>query len=59
MSIRMKFSKGGEVTSRQMWYRQPDSASGTYTWEGLAWITKLIHDFCKENTNVSRENITI
>lgn len=39
MRSMMKFSKGGEVTSLQMWNRQPDCSSGTYTCMGLAWIT--------------------
>ena len=29
MSSMMKFSKGGDVTSLQMWYRAPTCVSGT------------------------------
>ena len=41
----MKFSKGAEVTSLQMWYRGPLCSSGTYNSKGLASIAKLMQDF--------------
>ena len=39
MRSMMKFSKGGEVTSRQMWKRTPAWLSGTYTSSGFVWTT--------------------
>lgn len=45
MRRRMKFSKGCEVTSRQMWYRMPSVSFGTYNLSGFAWIAKSMQDF--------------
>jgi hypothetical protein len=48
MRSMMKFSKGPEVTSLQMWYRMPVVSGGTYSSRGLAWMAKSMHDFWRK-----------
>ena len=45
MRERMKFSKGPEVTRRQMWNLGPSVTSGTYSSMGRASMAKRMHDF--------------